>query len=295
VTGKPVPATMMAYTDFQKILTDSAFGILAVPLESVTRGHLGDIAVGAKLLLFDGFGAWRDAAHPPGGMHARLATSVYYRLPIAQIESADNFADIGTGDRQPDVDVRAFADILFSRRFWTSFIARYSVQLADHPDMRITDTPGDPFPAAYRRQTVQRDLGDVVEGEVTPRWTPSDYFAFGATYRFRHKAKDVYKGTFTVTDLTGATRELDAATLGIATAQDEQDLAFAVSYSSVLAWQRGRARWPLEVTLSRSQVLTGINALPRWTVTSITMRYYSRLFGAGLGRQSRPRGPLPEQ
>jgi hypothetical protein len=285
ISGKPVPAALAAYTDFQRLLSEPDFGISGVPLESVERSHLGDVSVGAKLLLFDGIGPPQAEARP--GLHLRLAAAVHYRLATAQVETADDFADVGTGDKQPDVDAQGFADVQFGRRVWMSVVGRYSQQRADRIEMRITDLPGDPFPALYRRQEVQRNLGDVTEFEITPRWVPNDYFAFAGSYRVRRKGEDAYTGIFSVTDVNGDVTEINAATLGTATEQQEQAASGAFTYSTVRAFERGRARWPLEVTFSRSQVLTGTNALPKWSVTTVALRYYSVLFGAAM-RPPRP-------
>jgi hypothetical protein len=293
IDARPAGSALMAYDDFQRAIADSALGIAGVPLESVERSHLSDISVGGKVLLFDStrptHGVTEGGEHP--GL--RLSASALYRMAVAQRESPDDFADVGTGDGQPDVEVAAYADAIVSRRFWASVVARYAVQRADVLPLRIAANPGDPFPALYRRQTVQRDLGDALSIDVTPRYSPNDILTFAGTYRWWHKGSDAYSGTFTATDRTGASVSLDASALNTATSQQEQRIGGAVTYSTLAAWQRGKTRWPLEVTVLRWQAVSGSNAVTKYTTTAVGLRYYSSLFGAPL-RPPRPRPPATD-
>jgi hypothetical protein len=277
VDGRPYASPYLAHADFQRALTDTAAGIAGVALETVERSHLGDVEVGAKFLILDTSEGAPGGPEPRRGV--RLAVAAAYRFATAQIESPDNFADVGTGDRQPDVDVRGFLDLYAGPRFWTSLSARYVLQLPDRQIMRITAAPGDPFPELFRRQEIERDLGDILSFDVTPRLTPNDAISFGATYRFTHKALDSYEGQFSVDDGAGGTVELDASTLGLLTDYTEQRLGLGITYSSVAAWRRGGARWPIDVTLAHSRVFAGNNALPKLATTTLGMRYYHRLFG----------------
>ncbi|MBV6522760.1 MAG: hypothetical protein MNPFHGCM_02910 [Gemmatimonadaceae bacterium] len=286
IDARPVGSNLLAYNDFQTLLTDSTSGIGAVPLETVERSHLSDISLGGKFLLFDS--TKPDTAR--GGMPrpgTRLAVSALYRPGTAQLDSPDNFGDVGTGDHQADIELAAYADAVFTRRLWASVVARYAVQQADELPLRIPARPGDPFPAQYRRQSVQRNLGDAMSLEITPRYAPSEVLTIAASYRLWKKGADAYSGTFTVPDLSGATVNLDASALNVTTDQQEQRAGVSVTYSSVQAWERRRARWPVEVALVRWQSLTGTNAVTKFTTTALGVRYYSSLFGAPL-RPPRP-------
>ncbi|MEP7347855.1 MAG: hypothetical protein ABI877_21470, partial [Gemmatimonadaceae bacterium] len=130
IDARPTGSNLMGFNDFQTALSDSAVGIVSVPLETVERSHLNDVSIGGKYLLFDStrptLGVTEGGEHPG----ARVAVSALYRLSIAQRESPDDFADIGTGDRQPDIEVAAYADAVFSRRVWASVVARYALQQA---------------------------------------------------------------------------------------------------------------------------------------------------------------------
>ena len=83
-----------------------------------------------------------------------------------------------------------------------------------------------------------RDLGDVIEFEVTPRYLPNDEFSVSALYRYRSKDADTYEGTFQVSSADGTPLSLNAATLGLGTEQTEHQFGFAVTYSTVRGYSR---------------------------------------------------------
>ncbi|MFN8572635.1 MAG: hypothetical protein U0132_11320 [Gemmatimonadaceae bacterium] len=281
VDARPVGSALMAFNDLQTVLADSALGIAAVPLESVRRSHLGDITVGAKFLLLDTTHPARAVAPSDDRPGIRVAVSGAYRLPGAQQDAPDNFADVGTGDRSPDIEGAAYVDAMFSKRLWASVVARYALQQADRLPIRVA-TPGTPFPALYRQQDVSRDLGDILSIDVFPRFSPNEILTFAGWYRFATKSADAYAGTFSITDLAGATQSIDASILNTNSAQREQRVGGGITYSTLASWQRGQARWPLEVTVTRQQTIAGTNALVKATTTSFGLRYYARVFGAPL-------------
>lgn len=253
----------------------------------VQRSHIGDIELGAKLLLIDTFGGSARARAARGGVGFRLAVGGLVRLGTGQPEVPTDLVDVGTGDGQRDVEGNGAADLVIGRRFWTSFVARVGVQMADERLMRIPDVPRNPFVAAYREQLVNRDLGDYVQFEATPRYVYNDYLSLSAQWVYRRKAEDSYSGTFRVTGPDGTPVTLDASVLGIDTRQTGQRLGGGVTFSTLRAFDRGRAGLPIEVSLLHSQVMSGSGYLPKQFDTRLQLRYYTRLFGAPL----RPRTP----
>jgi hypothetical protein len=276
IATRPVSAPPLAYADFQQVLTDPAFGITGRALADVERSHLGDVEIGAKLVLFE---PRRAAGVPPATAGLRLSVGALYRLPTAQLDLPEDFADVGTGDAQPDLELRGFLDVLAGRHFWASAVVRYGMQLADEPTLRITDRPDMVFPSDFRTQVVDRDLGEFVEVEVAPRWVPNETFAVSADYRYRSKAADEYGGfTASVVGPVGTPVPLDAATLGMQTAQNEHRFGMAITFSTVRGYARGRSRWPMEVSLLHTQVLGG-EGVPKTFATAVAFRFYRRLFG----------------
>lgn len=272
VGRRPVAAPPMAAADLTTLLGSPAHGIAARPFGDFEHSHVGDIELGAKILLFDTFGPPATAPAMRAGM-LRLAVAGVYRLPTGQRDLAGHFADLGAGQQQADIEVRGFADVALTPRLWTSAVARYAIQQPDRLVRRITDQPGDPFPELAREQEVSRNLGDLVEVEVAPRFVPNEEFSFSASYRYRRKGADAYAGTFDVTSADGTPLSLDASTLGAGTEASQQVAGFAVTFSTVRGHARRQARWPLEVSYLHTIVLAG-RGVPRAQVNGISLRIY---------------------
>ena len=282
-TTGPFPAqTRLSVRDAQTILTNPAFGIQADPLQSVTRSHVGDIDVGAKFSVFDTFGGSAEARMSPKGLNFRAAIGGMFRFPSGQIESPDNFIDIGTGRGAKAIEGRLFSDILLGSHFWESFIVRYNHPFSDTQTMRILDLPNEELAPYYRRQSVNRQLGSAFEFETAPRIVVNDFFAVSAWYMYRHKQHDNYSGTFTIPAATTGFADItiDAATLDLETEQTEHRFGGGISYSNLYSFDQGKAKIPFEVTYLHWQTMAGSGGnQPKFFTDQIQLRLYARIFG----------------
>jgi hypothetical protein len=274
ISGRPVAAVPMAATDLAELLGGEAYGILAHPLGDYEHSHVGDIEVGAKLKLIDTFGPPSTAPLPRAGA-MRLAVAGIYRLPTGQLDLPYNFTDVGTGDRQSDLELRGFADLAIAPRFWVSSVLRLAYQNADRIVRRVPDSPGDVFPEAAREVEVTRDLGDAMEWEIAPRYVPNDEFALSGLYRYRNKTADRYSIELesAITGADGSVLSFHAPFLGLGSQQSEHLLGFSVTYSTVHANARRRARWPLEISYMHTQVMSG-SGIPRGQMNGLALRIY---------------------
>ena len=211
----------------------------------VERSHIGDIELGAKVLLLDTFGGGAAARAHRKGFGMRVAAGALARLGTGQLERPDDIFDIGTGDAQTDFEGNGAVDLVFGRRFWASVIGRYGAQLVDQRTYRIPDVARNPFVMKYREQIVSRDLGSYIELEASPRWVYNDYLSLSANYLYRRKGEDKYTGMFTTEDPTGQPITLDASILGVGTEQKEQRIGGGASFSTLRAYDRGRSRIPI--------------------------------------------------
>ena len=268
--------------DAQRILSDTAFGIVANPLTSTSNSHIGDIDIGAKFSVYDSFGGATAERMSPHGLNFRMAVGGIFRIPTGRIESPNNFIDVGTGRGAKAVEGRWFSDLLVGSHFWQSFVLRYNKPFADDQEMRITDLPNEVFPPLYRRQMVHRQLGQALEFETTPRIVINDFFSISGQYVYRHKAQDRYTGTFTVpAALTGfGDITLDASTLDLETETWEHRAGGGVSFSNLYAFEHGQAKVPFEVSYLHWQTVRGAGGnQPRFFTDQIQLRLYARLFG----------------
>jgi hypothetical protein len=281
-TGPFAAQNRLSVTDAQKILTQPAFGIVAAPLETVNRSHLGDIDIGGKFSLIDSFDGVTEKRLSPEGLNMRLAVGGIVRLPTGQIESADNFIDIGTGRKAFAVEGRIFTDVFAGRHFWQSFIVRYNHPLADKETMRIIDLPNLELAPLYRRQVVNRALGNTLEFETNPRWVLNDFFSVGGQYIYRHKSQDSYTGTFTIPAATTGYADvtINAATLNLETETTESRFGGGISFSNIYAFEQGKAKIPFEVTFLHQQTTKGSGGnQPKFFTDQIQLRLYARIFG----------------
>ncbi|MCC6319360.1 MAG: hypothetical protein IT361_16935 [Gemmatimonadaceae bacterium] len=267
-------AAPMGYADFQRIVTDPAYGVAADSLISVELSRPGDIEFGAKFVVFDAFGLQPPQRGAPGGVRVRFALGGAYRLGTALQDSVDLFADVGTGDGQTDLEGRAFLDLLVGTRFWASAVARYTVQQADEIVRRVPRVAHEPFPPASNRIAVQRDLGDMLAIEVSPRWVVTDHFALTGSWHFVRKGEDTYASVGTPAG--GST--LDLSLLAQGTAQSSQRALLSFTYSNLAHYFRRRARAPMEVSFTIGRTLSGWGNAPKQTVSGLSMRVYNQLF-----------------
>ena len=280
IAARPFPAqTPLAAGQAQTLFTDpdSRLGVVTRPPQTTERSHLGDIEVGARLLLFDSFanGASRRLAF-------RTAVGAVFRFATGQEDDPDDLFDVPTGDGQNDVELSTAIDVGIARRVTTTVRGRYTLQLPDQTMARITDVPSDVFAPAYRRQSVERDLGDIVEIDIVPRFAPSEYFALVGQYLFRRKGEDVYTGRFTIPgETTGiGDVELDAATLAQETRATEQRIGWGFTFSLNPAARTGRVRRPIEVSYLHSRSVRGSGGnQPKWVMDALQVRIATRFLG----------------
>jgi hypothetical protein len=282
-TGPFASQNRLTLLDARTILSDPAYGIFTDPLTSTTRSHFGDIDIGGKFLVYDSFDGSTSARMSPRGLNFRTAVGGIFRLPTGQVESPDNFIDVGTGRGTKAIEGRWFGDLLVGSHFWQSFVVRYNKPFADDQQMRITDLPDEVFPALYRRQMVHRQLGTTFEFETSPRFVVNDFFSISGQYVYRHKAQDHYTGTFTVpASMTGiGDIALDASTLDLETEMTEHRAGGGVSFSNLYSFEQGKASVPFEVSYVHWQTVGGAGGnQPQFFTDQIQLRLYLRFFGS---------------
>ena len=262
--------------DAQALLSNGTFGIGIDSLISRTRFGIGDIEVGARLLLIDTPG--RAQRLTPQGIGFRLAIAGGARIGTGEAPDPDRPFDPGTGDGQHDLIGAAHLDLLFGGRFWATLTGRYVQQLEDRLTMRVAPR-SIPLAPLDTRFEVDRNLGDIVEFEVAPRIVAGRYLSIGARYAYRDKAMDQHEFASAASVPTGGA-PFPASVLDSATAYTEQELGVGFTYSTIAASARGLARLPIEITYQHVESLSADGGyLPKRTRDEVRIRLYLRLFG----------------
>ena len=270
--------TPLTAADAQALFTDadSPLGLGLDELRLVERSHIGDIEASAKFLVFD---TYSDTGR---GFGMRTAIGGAYRFATGQEDEPDDLFDVPTGDGQSDIEVRSAADVRFARRVTASIRARYTIQLADETVARIPSAGGTLFRPAFSEQTVERDLGDIIEVDVVPRYAASEHFSVVAHYMFRRKAEDRYEGTFTIpgSETGVGDIELDAVNLQAETAATEHRVGAGFSFAMTRARSGARLRFPFEISYLHGQAIRGSGGnQPKWTVDVLQVRIAASLLG----------------
>jgi len=274
VSARSIPGA----SDLNAILTDPDIGFGTEPIATTIRTGIGDIEVGAKFQVINTLSEQRRLT-TPGGFHFRTALSGVARLGTGTADSPDNLVDIGTGDGQTDIEARSQSDLVFGRKLWLSVVGRYGWQLASQTVLRITDVTS-PLAAGFGRREVERDPGDYAELELTPRFVFNEFFSVSAQYRYRRKEEDRHTDRFSSTDVPGDSITIQASILDANTEQRESRVSAGISYSTVAAHRRGRARYPLEVFVQHVESLSGSGAdVPKIRQQVVQLRLYMRIFG----------------
>jgi hypothetical protein len=266
--ARPVGASPMTYGDLQALATDPLIGISADPLITAERVALGDMEVGARIVLLDALGG-----RTPRAAGLRVALGGLVRLGTGTVPPTHSLISIGTGDGQTDIEGHAILDAALGRWFATTLAARYTRQLEHDTPMRVPEFAGQPFILADREALVRRDLGDMLQLEATPRIAINEFFAVGGYFSYRRKAADTHELAPSPDESSEII--LDPAVLDEGTEVREQRLGFGVAYSNVAAFNRGAARFPLEVSFLHVQTTDASGGtVPRLREDRLQLRLY---------------------
>jgi hypothetical protein len=163
--------------------------------------------------------------------HWRLAAVGGVRLPTGEVDDIDNLVDVPFGDGQTDIILRFHGDYLGIKNLCLNGTVRYDIQLPDEEKKRIPSSVDRPVTAD--KETVDRDLGDIVELEFMGSYSFTKYLFGGLKYRFTKKFKDDVDGDMgfaysSLEDETNFKGHMGFAFLGFNTTQMYFDKTFPV-------------------------------------------------------------------
>ena len=285
LTARPTAAPVrMGLNDLNAMLMTPAFGIDADTLTSLERTALGDVELSARYLLGSTLApVSRDsAASIPVGLRWRAVAGVTVRLPMAARRYLGQLLDPGAGDGAPVLELRSTADIAAGRHFWASITGRYGSVFADREMRRVPVGVGEIFPQSGRILDVSRQLGDYAELEATPRWMFNDYFAVSAVYLLFMRRGDRYamsrSGAVAAICCGLPAPAAPDATLLNTSHQTAHRVGIGLTYSSLVARDRGTSGFPFEVRYQRLQTVAG-EGTPFTSEDRLEFRLYTGLFG----------------
>ncbi|MFN0179468.1 MAG: hypothetical protein ACKVZ0_11770 [Gemmatimonadales bacterium] len=263
-----LPTRRASVDDFTTYLTDPTGAVAGRPLDEVPYLiRLGDVEVGVAVALIDRFPRSR-MGH---GMRTTLDATL--RLRTGQLDRQDRFLDVGTGDRQPDVDVNLSTDLALGR-FGVRLVGGYNLQLPGNQNRRI-GPPDQPIGAATTQAGVRRDPGDVIRLSARPFLRLATHLSLygGVDFWTRRADKFVYAAGQPPID--GA----DIDVLAIGTKADALLLSGGLSYSHSGEDKRGALGLPMDASFRYERVArSGSGILPDINSVRVDLRFYTRLW-----------------
>jgi hypothetical protein len=278
-------AVFAATTDFSYIdlqgrrgapgLLASTLGGGLDSLHTSDRLGIGDVAIGARYLLFDRFA---HGAAPAPRLQMRMQVGAAVRFATSQADSARDLVDIAPGEGA-GIDLSSALDLL-AGRFGGTIAARYAKALSRTVTAPLFGDPEAfyPIPVFGERK---RTAGDVVGLDLTPRYFFSDWLSVNALYGVEHVGATTYSagtaGPPCANCLSAAAPEV-ATISGSATTAQRLGLGFRLS--TVNSYARGQARYPIEISFSHLETVRGGAGLPKASRDQIQLRIYYRLLRA---------------
>jgi hypothetical protein len=172
------------------------------------------------------------------------------------------------GDGQTDLEFGVWQDAQFGTWLWIVGSARYTLQLADELVMRVRD-PGHPFGYTTQERTVNRNLGDVFELRLSPRFRMNETISLGIEYNWRSKGSDEYSGDGLP----------DPSPLANESSQSRHRLGIGAYYRTTPRFAAGIANFPMELSIVwQGSIAGGGGQTPASDIMTLNLRVPIQLF-----------------
>jgi hypothetical protein len=261
-----LPAATLSNEDLDNFITDLN-GPVAGLLETPSLSALGDIEVGVAMTLYDRLNA-------VGASGFRVSAQGLVRLPTAFLSDPNRYFDVGTGDKQTDVEGTFIADGVFGR-VGARAVAGYSLQLAGSANRRIT-RPDQPMPWVDRFATISRNPGDMLMVGVTPMIRLAPTLALTGGVLWRHKGADVVTLGAGQEEIPGAS----PSELALETDGSWTTATVGLTYSVPATMQGDTPQRPLDAGVVWESIVSSSGPLRVTKNAGIKfwLRLYSKLF-----------------
>jgi hypothetical protein len=270
----PTATTEFSYIDLQGQvrapgLLQSELGGGLDSIATTERIGIGDVELRARVLVIDR--VQRDSL-PLHGPQVRLGVGGIVRFATSRPDSATDLLDIGTGEGA-GVELRSALDVRAGRVGFT-VAGRYATFTARTVKAPLIGYPvaGFPYPEFGE---VSRKAGNVVGIDITPRVFVGEWLAFEGMYGREHTDAATFSGA----DASSCSACTVLPNSIVPTPLTVQRLGIGVRYSTVDAFLRRRARYPVEVSYRHLETITGDAGAPKLFRDQIQLRIYYRIRG----------------
>ncbi len=266
VSSPALPARGPTSADFEDFATNPAGPLQARAFVPPVLQYLGDIEVGTAF-------TWLDHRPVRSGFAIRSVVVGTVRLRTGQLDRADNFFDIGTGDRQPDVQGDVVTDIARGR-LGARLTARYVLQLSGRQERRLS-SPDRPFALASTLAAVEWNPGEIIEGSFEPFMRIAPTLALSAGVRYWSKGADRYTYVRNQAPIDGTSPDV----LSAGSAQNAVSLQAGLTFSHDGARRDGTRGLPMDAWLRWEMIASSSEGrVPATQSVSLMLRLYRKLF-----------------
>ena len=265
--GVVLPTAPLSEDEFNAFVTDPAGPVAIRPITGFPiLSTIGDVELGAAYALVDRF---PESDYATG---IRSVVRATVRLPTATLDRPSLVADLGTGDRQLDLQGEILTDFT-SGRFGARVTGGYNLQLAGTLTRRVAPLSM-PFPPAASLATVRRDPGDVWWLGAQPFVRLAPYLSLGGTFEYYTKGRDGYRYAG-----QAPAAGVDPDVLSEGSRQTAVLLGGALSYAHSGLDKRGRQKMPMEASIRYQRIVTSSDGIvPDANQVLLRLRFYTRLW-----------------
>ena len=231
---------------------------------------VGDVEVSARLRLLDNLTPSPGAPEP--GFGYRVTGSFLARLATGTQEDPDVLLDIGTGDRQMDLQGGLAAQVRLGGRIGLAVSGYYASQGSTTLVKRVAP-PELAMPPAATRREVKWQPGTFVGFDLSPALHLSSTLTLAGEYRFFQKRRDSF-------ELVSPDQTLDPVVLALESGVKIHQVGGGLRYDTVEPWLRGDASRPIELHLRLLHSLKGSGGqTPESTRIEAGIRLFRRFWG----------------
>jgi hypothetical protein len=248
------------------------FGIDEIK-DTDTGIKFGDIEVGFSLQPFNSFR--RRPGEPRARVPLRARFDALYRFPTGSPPRPWLLTEVGAGDGQGDVELRATFDAGYGSKFWVSLFGGYNIQLEGTVE-RLVTSPSAPIQLGAYVSEVNWNPGDILTFVVAPRFNFTRTITFSGLFMVEHHGRD----QVTAAEALPLDPAFQPGDLEEGTEYSARSLGFTARYSST-DWAGDRRQgMPIEVELRYLNTRAASAGIaPDFNVWQVSARYYLRVLG----------------
>lgn len=183
-------------------------------------------------------------------------------LPTGPEDDPDDLTDL-ENQHQLAIGAGVVNDYSLSNR-WTLGSGMYMIaRLPDRSTQRVAENENESLPGPERKENLERDLGDSISVNGNIRYQVNDYFEATAGLEAGTRGPDSYSGT----------RGWDYQVLAKNSYQAWNKSIFALEYSTVTGFVKGRDPIPFTISYDFSDIFAGTN-IERQQVHEFSLKMY---------------------